>query len=113
MIKRIYRYILAPYRKWREYRDRKFVERIDKLYFHHDGHGNRFFKGCLYAVCDDVTDAPGVLSSSPVHTLSDIRQEVSGIRSRYEREIIPYYRKHKQQGLEEGKNTPPYYRERR
>lgn len=45
--------------RFRERRDRKFRERIDRVYFHADEHGNRFIKGSLNAVYDEETKAKG------------------------------------------------------
>ena len=45
--------------KYKDYRDRKFRERIDRAYFHVDEHGNRFVKGHLHAVYDEKTKAKG------------------------------------------------------
>lgn len=50
-------------RKLQEKREARFRERIDRVYFHTDGHGNRFIKGHLYAVNDDVTGQKGGLTA--------------------------------------------------
>lgn len=55
MIKKILKYL----RKLQERRDKKFIERIDRLYFQKDEHGNRFIKGQLHAVFDEDTKAIG------------------------------------------------------
>ena len=44
---------------YRDWRNRKFVEKIDKLYFHKDKQGNRFMKGTLLVVYDNKTGAYG------------------------------------------------------
>lgn len=45
--------------RYRGYRDRKFRECIDRVYFHVDEHGNRFIKSNLNAVYDEKTTAQG------------------------------------------------------
>ena len=59
--------------RYRGYRDRKFRERIDRVYFHVDEHGNRFFKGSLYAVKDEETGAAGILCVNPTITLQEVK----------------------------------------
>ena len=60
--------------RFRERSDKKFRERIDRVYFHHDGDGNRFFKGSLYAVKDEETGAAGIVCANPTITLEEVRQ---------------------------------------
>lgn len=55
--------ILYPFKKWKENRDKKFIERIDKLYFQKDKYGNRFIKGQLHAVFDEETKAKGSVTA--------------------------------------------------
>lgn len=45
--------------RYLERRDKKFRERIDRVYFHADKHGNRFIKGHLHVVYDEKTTAKG------------------------------------------------------
>lgn len=47
------------FKMYRDWRNRKFVEKIDKLYFHKDKQGNRFMKGTLLVVYDNKTGAYG------------------------------------------------------
>ena len=61
-------------RRLRERSDRKFRERIDRVYFHVDEHGNRFIKGSLYAIKDEDTGAPGILCANPTITLQEIKE---------------------------------------
>lgn len=60
--------------RYKDYRDRKFRERIDRVYFHVDEHGNRFIKGSLYAVKDEETGSAGILCSNPTITLDEVKQ---------------------------------------
>lgn len=70
-IKNPFRSLLSRYR---DYRDRKFRERIDRVYFHVDEHGNRFFKGSLYAVKDEETGAAGIVCANPTITLEEVKR---------------------------------------
>lgn len=97
--------LLHPICAWREHRDKRFVERIDRLYFHHDGDGNRFFKGQLHAVFDEETKMPGGLSSSAEQSLLDIQQLLSSIHPRFVGWTEYRLRKDNQSGPEEDKNT--------
>ena len=45
------------FKMYRDWRNRKFVEKIDKLYFHKDKQGNRFMKGTLLVVYDNSSFA--------------------------------------------------------
>lgn len=60
--------------RFRERSDKKFRERIDRVYFHHDGDGNRFFKGSLYAVKDEETGAAGIVCANPTITLEEVKR---------------------------------------
>ena len=53
---------------YRDWRNRKFVEKIDKLYFHKDKQGNRFMKGTLLVVYDNKTGAYGNVMALRVFT---------------------------------------------
>lgn len=88
--------LLSLPKRYRDYRDRKFRERIDRVYFHHDGDGNRFFKGQLHVVCDDDTNMPGGLSSSGEYTIEDIRSQLSNIHPRFVGWEEYHYRKDNQ-----------------
>lgn len=61
-------------RRYKDCRDRKFRERIDRVYFHVDEHGNRFFKGSLYSIKDEETGSGGVLCANPTITLDEVKQ---------------------------------------
>jgi hypothetical protein len=52
--------VFSKFRKWREDRFRK---RIDRVYFHEDGKGNRFIQGHLFAIKDEKTGQPGGLTA--------------------------------------------------
>lgn len=60
--------------RYRDYRDRKFRERIDRVYFHMNEHGNRFFKGSLYAVKDEETGAAGIVCANLTITLQEVKR---------------------------------------
>lgn len=45
------------------WRDRRFKERIDRVYFRHSGDGHRYIEGCLCAVKDTQTGEDGMLCS--------------------------------------------------
>lgn len=91
--------------RFRERSDKKFRERIDRVYFHHDGDGNRFFKGQLHAIFDEKTNMPGGLSSSGVCSLEDIRRQLSSIQPRFVGWEEYHYRKDGQSNLEGDENT--------
>lgn len=57
------RTIKSLVRAWKARRDRKFRERIDRVYFRHDGKGNRFIRGHLYAEIDERASCPGEISA--------------------------------------------------
>ena len=50
-------------KRFREWRDRRFREGIDRVYFRHDGTGNRFIDGILWAVRDSGTGQVGDFAS--------------------------------------------------
>ena len=78
-------------KRFREWRDRRFRERIDRVYFQCDAQGNRFLRGNLKVVRDPVTAMGGNLAVSPsVWIVGDIRTSGSiaageNIRGWYER----------------------------
>lgn len=49
-------------KKFKAWRDRRFRERIDRVYFRHAGDGMRFIDGLLVLVKDEKTDRHGGLS---------------------------------------------------
>ena len=61
--------------RYQERRDKKFRERIDRVYFHVDEHGNRFIKGSLYAVKDEEPGASGILCANLDDTLQKVQCE--------------------------------------
>lgn len=65
--------LLSLPRKYRDWRDRKFRQRIDRVYFHVDEHGNRFMQGAFHAVKDEETGAGGTLCSNPGMTLEEAK----------------------------------------
>lgn len=69
------------FKQFRNWRDRRFRERIDRVYFRHDGHGNRFIGGSLHAVYDPEAKATGGLISwgtVPKEGIPTPKSEVSG-----------------------------------
>lgn len=94
--------------RYKERRDKKFRERIDRIYFHHDGNGNRFIKGQLHAIYDDETNMPGGVSSSSEYSLEDIRLLLSNIHPRFVGWEEYRSRKDNQSNLEEDKNKFQY-----
>ena len=60
--------IIASYRKRR---DDRFRERIDRVYFRHDGDGLRYIDGHLVLVKDDKTGRDGNLVVGAYLTYSD------------------------------------------
>lgn len=57
------KYITQLIRAFASYRNRRFRERIDRVYFEHDGNGNRYIRGRLIAVYDKATGQNGELSA--------------------------------------------------
>lgn len=58
--------------KIRTWRDSKFRERIDRVYFRHDGNGNRFVGGHLYVEADLQTLRLGDITALGKATRSDV-----------------------------------------
>ncbi len=52
--------------------DRKFRDRIDRVYFRHDGKGNRFIGGHLYVEADLQTLRPGDITALGKRTERDV-----------------------------------------
>ncbi len=67
-------------KRFREWRDRRFRERIDRVYFRHDGTGNRFVDGILWTVKDSKTGQIGD-SASCFNSLSSHDIDLLGSRS--------------------------------
>ena len=67
-------------RKYRDWRDRKFRQRIDRVYFHVDEHGNRFMLGAFHAVKDEETGAGGILCCNPGMTMEEAKAELKTLR---------------------------------
>lgn len=61
--------------RYRERRDKKFRERIDRVYFHADEYGNRFMEGSFFAVKDESTGASGIICANPTITLEEVKKE--------------------------------------
>lgn len=51
----------------KDWRDRRFRERIDRVYFRHSGDGMRYIDGYLMAVFDSKTGRGGNLGCSSEH----------------------------------------------
>ena len=73
--------LLSLPRKYRDWRDRKFRQRIDRVYFHVDEHGNRFMKGAFHAVKDEETGAGGILCCNPGMTMEEAKAELKALWS--------------------------------
>lgn len=71
-----------PIKAYREWRNKRFVERIDKLYFNKDNAGNLFIKGHLHAICDG--ENKGGLTAWPDKELEDMFQILSEFHSQFE-----------------------------
>lgn len=65
------------FQKYKNYRDRKFRERIDRVYFRTDGSGRRFISGSLFAVRDEKTGALGHLTACPTDTYDKVVSKLS------------------------------------
>lgn len=50
-------------KKFRSYKDRKFREKIDRVYFNVDENGNRFIKGAIHVVHDEKTGTIGNITA--------------------------------------------------
>ena len=49
--------------RYKYYKDRKFIERIDRVYFKVDNSGNRFIKGHLHTIYDEKTKTNGLITA--------------------------------------------------
>lgn len=67
-MKNIFKRIAASIR---DRRDKRFRERIDRVYFRHDGKGVRYFDGLLVAVRDEDTGQYGGVVSGGYISLND------------------------------------------
>lgn len=76
--------IIASYEKRR---DDRFRERIDRVYFRHDGDGVRYIEGCLAVVRDSKADQDGMVSTGAYLTYEDAisTKNCSGLRVESER----------------------------
>lgn len=77
------KWIRIPFKKYREYSDKKFRERVDRVYFNMDKHGNRFFKGRLHAFHDEVSGADGSLTAWANIKQGDIAMTLSVPQSQF------------------------------
>lgn len=68
--------LLTLPRRYRDWRDKKFRQRIDRVYFHVDEHGNRFMQGAFHAVKDEETGAGGILDCNPGVTLEKAKADL-------------------------------------
>jgi hypothetical protein len=64
--------LFKMYRKWR---NRKFVEKINKVYFKQDNEGNLFMEGSLYVYGKNN----GVISSWVDKSLDDVKKSISDL----------------------------------
>lgn len=69
--------------RYRERRDRKFRERIDRVYFQMDEYGNRYMKGFFFAVKDENSGAPGIVCVNPTTTIEEAQKEVHEMRIKW------------------------------
>ena len=63
-------------REIQERKDQKFREKIDRIYFNVDEHGNRFIKGQLHAVHDKDKGIDGGLTAWADKTREDISSQL-------------------------------------
>lgn len=75
------RTIKSLVRAWKARRDRKFRERIDRVYFRHDGKGNRFIRGHLYVVFDPETMQRGNITGVDNGTMDDVLHHRIALRN--------------------------------
>lgn len=85
------RYMKNLFKMYRDWRNRKFVEKIDKLYFHKDKQGNRFMKGTLLVVYDNKTGAYGNVMACLEEDLDKTLSKVSQIRIQLQKEMKHYH----------------------
>ena len=71
---RLIKRVIARYRAWR---DERFRQRIDKVYFQLDQKGNRYIYGNLNAVYDTRNGTPGDVTGWGNLTREDIFGELS------------------------------------
>lgn len=75
------------FRRIMEWRDRRFRQRIDRVYFHTDGHGNRFIQGHLYAIKDEDNGQSGGLTACLLDIgLDKVQSIVESTRLEFEEE---------------------------
>lgn len=64
-----------PFKAIRQWRDQKFRERIDRVYFRHNGNGLRFIDGVLVAVKDEKTGRPGSITAGAELSYDDAKSD--------------------------------------
>lgn len=84
-------YMKNLFKMYRDWKNRKFVEKIDKLYFHKDKQGNRFMKGTLLVVYDNKTGAYGNVMACLEEDLDKTLSKVSQIRIQLQKEMKHYH----------------------
>ena len=63
------------FKMYRDWRNRKFVEKINKIYFKQDNDGNLFMEGRLYVYGKNN----GVISSWVDKSLDDVKKSISDL----------------------------------
>lgn len=69
------RYMKNLFKMYRDWRNRKFVEKINKVYFKQDNEGNLFMEGSLYVYGKNN----GVISSWVDKSLDDVKKSISDL----------------------------------
>lgn len=70
-------YMKNLFKMYREYRNRKFVEKINKVYFKQDNDGNLFMEGSLYVYGKNN----GVISYCPDKSFDEVKKSISDLSS--------------------------------
>lgn len=68
-------YMKNLFKMYRDWRNRKFVEKINKVYFKQDNDGNLFMEGSLYV----YGKHNGVISSWVDKSLDDVKKSISDL----------------------------------
>ena len=83
---KIFEFLQSLPKRYRDCRDKKFRERIDRVYFHHDGDGNRFMEGAFHVVKDEKTGAGGIICSNPDSTMEEAKDDLRQWDNRFDGE---------------------------
>ena len=69
------RYMKNLFKMYRDWRNRKFVEKINKVYFKQDNYGNLFMEGSLYVYGKNN----GVISYCPDKSFNEVKKSISDL----------------------------------